>query len=195
MLIYELNGKHLTFQDIREIVAGRGTSFGSFVEGFVAYTYENCVVSGDVVIDGGAARGWHTFGLAKQVGPKGLVHAVEPLPENCDFLRTRAKQWQYQNSVIVHEVALGNEHGMTQFHRVVEDPGLSGIKRAWVPASARVEIIHVPIRQIEEIVGMEDWKRLSFIKLDLEGGEFIALKDIWRQEYYESRATDNSARI
>ena len=176
MSVYKLNGKDLSLREMRRIAEGRGIDFGSFVEELVAHAYQNVVAAGDVVVDGGAARGWHTFSLAKLVGPKGRVHAVEALADNCEFLRTRARQWRYEEGVVVHELALGTENGSTKFQRVVEHAGLSGIKRAWLPADAAVEEIEVPLRKLEDIIPVEEWARLTFIKLDLEGGEFTALK-------------------
>jgi len=99
MAVYNVNGRELSLKDIQEIVEAQKTAFGSFIESFVACTYEGCVSGGDVVVDGGAARGWHTFTLAKIVGPQGLVHAVEALPEDCEFLRARAKKWGFQQQV------------------------------------------------------------------------------------------------
>ena len=50
----------------------------------------------------------------------------------------------------------------------------SGLKKRWYPENAVPESINVPVAQIDTLLSALD--EVSFVKLDLEGGEFKALK-------------------
>jgi protein-L-isoaspartate O-methyltransferase len=56
---------------------------------------------GDVVADVGAGSGYHTFRMAKMVGPKGKVYAVDIQPEMLDLIRKRMKAEKVDNVVPV----------------------------------------------------------------------------------------------
>jgi protein-L-isoaspartate O-methyltransferase len=59
------------------------------------------VKEGDVVADVGAGSGYHTFMLAKMVGPKGKVYAVDIQKEMLDIIRARIKAFKIKNVVPV----------------------------------------------------------------------------------------------
>src|SRR5436305_65831 len=52
---------------------------------------------GEVVADIGAGSGYHTFRIAKLVGPKGKVYAVDIQPEMLAIIRNRMKQGKVTN--------------------------------------------------------------------------------------------------
>jgi ubiquinone/menaquinone biosynthesis C-methylase UbiE len=56
---------------------------------------------GQVVADIGAGSGYHTFRLARLVGPKGKVHAVDIQKEMLDIIRRRMKKGKVGNVVPV----------------------------------------------------------------------------------------------
>ena len=60
---------------------------------------------GMVVCDLGAGSGYFTFRMAKAVGPKGRVYAVDIQPEMCEVLEQRARQLKVTNV----ETILGTE--------------------------------------------------------------------------------------
>ena len=53
--------------------------------------------AGDVVADIGAGSGYHTFRMAKMVGPKGKVYAVDIQPEMLEMIRHRMKIEKVKN--------------------------------------------------------------------------------------------------
>lgn len=57
---------------------------------------------GDVIADMGAGSGYHTFRMAKLVGDKGKVYAVDIQPEMLDIIRKRVKAQEVTNVVPVH---------------------------------------------------------------------------------------------
>jgi protein-L-isoaspartate O-methyltransferase len=56
---------------------------------------------GMVLADVGAGSGYHTFPMAKAVGPKGKVYAVDIQKEMLDIIRTRMKKQKVTNVVPV----------------------------------------------------------------------------------------------
>jgi ubiquinone/menaquinone biosynthesis C-methylase UbiE len=56
---------------------------------------------GQVVADIGAGSGYHTFRIAKLVGDKGKVYAVDIQPEMLAIIRQRMKNWKVKNVVPV----------------------------------------------------------------------------------------------
>lgn len=56
---------------------------------------------GQVVADIGAGSGYHTFRIAKLVGDKGKVYAVDIQPEMLAIIRQRMKVWKVKNVVPV----------------------------------------------------------------------------------------------
>jgi SAM-dependent methyltransferase len=60
------------------------------------------IKEGEVVADFGAGSGHHTFKLAKLVGAKGKVYAVDIQTEMLDIIRKRMKAEKLENVVPVH---------------------------------------------------------------------------------------------
>jgi ubiquinone/menaquinone biosynthesis C-methylase UbiE len=52
---------------------------------------------GDVVADVGAGSGYHTFRMARMIGPKGKVYAVDIQPEMLAIIRKRMKDDKVEN--------------------------------------------------------------------------------------------------
>jgi SAM-dependent methyltransferase len=57
---------------------------------------------GDVVADIGAGSGYYTFRLAKLVGPKGKVYAVDIQPEMLSIIRGKMKAKGLKNIELIH---------------------------------------------------------------------------------------------
>jgi FkbM family methyltransferase len=72
------------------------------------------VTKGDNIIEVGANIGTETISFADIVGPRGKVHAFEPLPSHAIKLRKANDLSQYKN-IVVHEFALSNEVRVGEF--------------------------------------------------------------------------------
>ena len=148
--------KHLRiFQDMPRNRRGPRNSFGSFVENFVAYTYENCVVSGDVVLPPMAARRpWLAYiRSAKLVGPEIGASSRRQATFNRQtviFFNTRKRNGSMRTLSLCMRRVL-QEHGMTKISPSRRSPGLSDIK--CVGRRSRGRDIHVPHLANQEIAG------------------------------------------
>ena len=144
---------------------------GHFFESVIQGIYECYVQPGEVVVDAGANRGRHTFPLCTIVGAQGRVHAVEPIPALAHNLRQAQAQFP---QLAVVESALTNFSGNTQFHHVKNSDYFSGISQCQYPFTPEIEVLTVPAKRLDEVIS--DRERVTFIKMDLEGGEFAALQ-------------------
>lgn len=101
--------------------------------------------------------------------PRGTHHAFEPLPRYAAELRRRFP------GVHVHEAAVGDEPGETEFVHVANAPAYSGLReRTYDRPDPRLERLRVRIVRIDDVVPAI--QPIALIKLDIEGGEFHALR-------------------
>ena len=132
---------------------------------------------GDLAVDGGANEGFHAFPLAELVGTSGRVLAFEPIGWRSEALaRTARNRGLPQLRVLAQ--ALSDRDGTAPFHWVRNADGYSGmLPRADYPVAPDVEIITVRTVALDGRLAQESggapWR---FCKLDLEGGEFRALR-------------------
>jgi FkbM family methyltransferase len=151
---------------------------GEFFEQIIEMIYEETLAASDFALDGGANRGRHTLPMADRVGPDGLIVGVEAIPGLAAALAGRIRTEGRANVSILGE-ALGPSEGATPFVHVQGDDGYSGrLERDGIPGPARatVQTITVPMTTIDAIVRKSGRGNLRFIKLDLEGGEYDALR-------------------
>jgi FkbM family methyltransferase len=144
----------------------------SCYEALIQRCYEAELRSGDTAVDGGAHYGMHTKPMAEAVGTAGRVHAFEPLPFVAEALRSAFKNYP---NVVVHELALAEIDGPTTFHCMVDDPALSSLlKRDLGPSyiDAKTQVYPVTRVMLDRFCDLP----VRFIKLDLEGYDFYALK-------------------
>lgn len=130
------------------------------------------VRAGDCVLDVGANVGVFTLLLAALVGPRGSVHAIEPVPA----LRSALKRQLALNPglpVSVHAFAAADRAGTATLH---EGPaghaGLSSL-RPLTEAAAEHRVRALPIDDLGATL-----PRVALVKLDVEGAELKALRGI-----------------
>jgi FkbM family methyltransferase len=99
------------------------------------------------------------------------------LPDLAAHLR---KKFRYHLQVKIVECAVSNHEGSTTFHHVKDANGYSGIRQRSLPPELVPSIakIVVDLRRIDSILEkliVLRRLRTSFIKLDIEGGEYHAI--------------------
>jgi FkbM family methyltransferase len=123
-----------------------------------------------VIIDVGAHEGRHVEHFARFAASTGRVIAFEPLPDFARGLRARFRQ----PNVEVREFALGEHPGVTNFQHNRGIPGESGLRQR----KSHVPVSFEPVRVTVDTLDRQsaDLQRLSYIKLDIEGGEIDCLR-------------------
>ncbi len=133
---------------------------------------ERLAVLGSTVIDVGANVGIFTMTLARLVGEKGTVIAVDPLPRNCARLRAHAKMNNHSNILVV-ELAVGEKVGVVSLNPAI-DPAFVSIHSDSSAASSSTDI-EVEMRPLDEIWHSMGSQPVSFMKVDVEGSELGVL--------------------
>jgi FkbM family methyltransferase len=159
-------------------ITGSSSTIASVFERIIESFYTKLVRPGDTVIDGGAHHGRHTIPLARLVGDDGLVMAFEPLPAAADKLTQLLGAAAVQNRVRLSPEALARSRGQQRFFVVNNMLEYSGLRsRSYVNFVPDQTAIQVEVTTIDAaFTAMAPRGPLSFVKLDLESGEFRALQ-------------------
>ena len=136
---------------------------------------KNNVKDGDNVVDLGANIGYFTLILAKLVGPTGKVFAFEPDPRNLALLKKNVEYNNYKNVIIIPK-AVSNVNDKCTLYTGQKTFGQNKIYK---PKKTKTQKF-IPIDS--ETVRLDDFfktngllDKISFIKMDVEGAEFLAL--------------------
>jgi FkbM family methyltransferase len=124
---------------------------------------------GDTFVDAGANIGFYTVVGSGLVGPRGRVIAVEMIPQTAERLREHVRLNDLENVVVV-QAALSTEDGRTAIARY--SPGKLG--QASIVGGGGPEAVAVETTTLAALLAGTD--RVALVKMDLEGGEFDALK-------------------
>ena len=161
-----------------DVLFQRGVSSnGEFFEDIIEATYTFLLKKGDVVIDCGANVGRHTTPLSRCVGFDGRVLAFEPTPILVQKLVIDSPK-----NVWIFEAAIGSENkNEVEFFVASEALQMSSIKvpnLSFLPANDRNKIIPIKTQMftLDAVYDAHNLKNLRFIKMDIEGAEFSALR-------------------
>jgi FkbM family methyltransferase len=132
-----------------------------------------------VVFDVGAHAGHWTDAVLAHC-PSARVHLFEPLPTQAQALRERFAEGIARGQLSVEACALGEYDESREFHHYTGSPAWSGLhRRRSVESEARVqppESINVRVITLDEYCRSAGVSRISFLKIDVEGGELAVLR-------------------
>jgi FkbM family methyltransferase len=128
------------------------------------------VPPGGTAIDVGAHYGDYTLALSKVVGPKGRVVAVEPMRHALDVLKRNVALNRASN-VDVEPVGVGRNPGRATLH-LHADPSRATLGELEQEGASE----SIAITTLDHIVQRSGLQRVDFVKLDIEGCEYDALK-------------------
>lgn len=159
-------------------ISANMSDIGDLFERITQSFYSKVIRPGDTVVDGGAHTGRHTIPFARLVGAHGLVVAFEPLPSPAETLRKLLAGSGLEPRVRLRAEALAREPGRRSFFVVNNMPEFSGLtSRKFVEFVPDETEVQVEVETIDSALNMTERPgSLSFVKLDLEGGEFRALQ-------------------
>lgn len=131
-----------------------------------------------ICVDIGANIGYYSILYSKIVGPNGKVISVEPSPVNYEYLNKNLNLQNNKNFQIFN-CACGDKEGNVRFH--VDNRGnkcfvLNENEQCKSPEN----VITVPVQTIEKIVNETNLSKIDFLKMDVEGYEWIALQGGWK---------------
>lgn len=140
--------------------------------------YLSLVRPGDVVVEGGANRGFYTRLFCRLVGKGGEVHAFEPFPATFEKLKAATADCK-KPPCFINQAGLGEAPGDFDFNMPGTDDGHTSLRPhsfgAW-ENEAQVTVIKCRVTTLDEYAAEVGLKRLNFVKLDIEGAELPALR-------------------
>lgn len=137
------------------------------------------IKSGDTVLDIGANLGYYTILAADLVGKSGKVVAVEPNPFVYSLLSKTVLHNGYHSRTELHNFALAahEETGTRKFFVPANEPKNGTI----LPDDANIaaheqwgEVLDIDLGHLNP----DDFERVDFIKIDVEGAELGVLKSL-----------------
>lgn len=141
------------------------------------------VRKGDVVFDVGANTGQYSVPLARLVGPRGKVHAFEPISRTFEELRDTLRRENLESRVVMNRLALGESVRTLTFtipkDRLTEATAVPHDGESWSdfrthPSKYTSETCEMTT--LDEYVSRHGIGEVAFLKCDVEGGELQVLK-------------------
>jgi FkbM family methyltransferase len=126
---------------------------------------------GDVFVDVGAHIGKYTVQLAKVVGDKGLVVAIEPHPENFQILQENIRLNALKNVIPLNLAAWSGEGRLRLF--IGDRRDHHSLKRDFGRGS-----IVVKAAALDNVLSGLRLEKIDWIKIDVEGAELEVLKGL-----------------
>jgi len=128
------------------------------------------VKPGDFVIDIGANVGLYTARLTTLVGSSGHVFAFEPMPRTFHLLSHNARLFAHPN-LTLWNAAASDRCGMAGMVMPTADTRMPDIYQAHISTQANGQTVYCVAIDTLAIP-----KRVSFVKIDVEGHELSALR-------------------
>ena len=139
------------------------------------YFIQKLVKDGDNVLDIGANLSYYSYFLAKKIGKKGKLLAVEPIPLFADIWKKNMRKYKKQ-SIKLFNCALGSEEqnevnmSIPIVNGVVRH-GLTKIDGQGEANWGRLMEFKVPMYIGDALLESENLTKLNYIKCDVEGYE------------------------
>jgi FkbM family methyltransferase len=142
----------------------------TFIERQYYFARDNLSIAptaGDVVLDLGACFGDTALAFAATVGPMGGIHTFECLPRQLAILEAN----------LMRNPSLAQRVWVCRF--AVSDESGAVVRFIDAGAGGRISdegVVPVTTISIDDYVEHEKLRRVDFIKMDIEGGEMLALR-------------------
>jgi FkbM family methyltransferase len=147
---------------------GRAAYYAGEHDRKITWICKKLIRRGDTVLDIGANLGMVTVHMASLVGSGGVVHAFEPNPRLVGLLR-RALHQNRLPQVKLHEFGLGPAESTLELLVPPSDTGQASFVRSWSKEDCNP--VRVPVRTLDDVAREQDIRRVSLVKIDVEGFE------------------------
>nr|WP_310525188.1 FkbM family methyltransferase [Polymorphobacter sp.] len=158
-------GRYKMFVDTADVGISSHLLMDGYWEMWTTEAMVATIQPGATVVDVGANLGYFTLLMADLVGPSGQVHAFEPNSAIAKRLRQSVAVNGFAGRTVVHQLGLGDHHGLAGFHVEPGEPGGGHV----VPVSGDGPT--VPVSRLDSLGIVPD-----FVKIDAEGAEAA----VWR---------------
>jgi len=158
--------------DILSLVRLFTTDDEPFDDIFERKVYDTCGApkEGEIVIDVGAHIGLFTIYASRLVGPNGIVIAIEPHPDNFSILLSNIRLNHLQNVIPVN-MAIADKEGTAKLF--IDKKSTTGHSIIFHRSENFLEVRCTTLDFIVKRLGLT---HVDFIKMDIEGAEYRALR-------------------
>jgi FkbM family methyltransferase len=174
IVITELANKLRIFVDLSDTAIGWNVIRGLYEKAELDFV-RRTVKPGQNVVDIGANIGIFTLTMASLVGPAGKVYAFEPLETEAMLLAQSLAENGFNDRVVLERAAASNQNGTAQLISAAETINAGGaylnLTGEPLPAGHRISET--------ELITLDTYplrRPVSFIKIDIEGAEPLALR-------------------
>lgn len=161
----------LNFYPLKPKDGGRGVFiYREKIEPLMEYGLK-LIKKGDFCIDAGANQGIYTTAFSSIVGRKGKVLAIEPMKYACNIIVENLKINNLKNSYIYRGV-ISNKNGCEYLDLS------TGVGSASIVRNKKSNLkLKVNCLNLKTLIKKFKFKKIDFIKLDIEGAEELVLRD------------------
>ena len=136
-----------------------------------SYIFNSLIKKDMIVLDIGGNIGYFSLIASKLVGKHGKVYVFEPDPTNIMFLRKNIELNKIKNITLINK-CVSNEEGVLTLYL---HPKFHSCHSIFKSASKSIKHIDVESIALDDMFSNE-YSKISFIKMDIEGAEIEALK-------------------
>lgn len=131
--------------------------------------FKKNILPGMTIIDIGAHVGYYTVLFAKLTGPQGRVYAFEADADNFGLLKKNAGN---RKNIYLFNQAISDKDGFIDFYKIKSSTGCHSLI---APQNDEAERINISTTTIDSFIEKHHLEKVGFIKIDIEGGEYLAL--------------------
>jgi FkbM family methyltransferase len=140
------------------------------------YFFVKWIKKGDLVIDAGANIGLYSSLFSNIVKKSGFVHSFEPIKNTFQSLRNHINADSRYKNYQLNNLGLGEKIERKVMYIPDEISGHASLTRhdnAWNAKETSQH--HVQLTSLDTYCERHKFKKLNFLKLDIEGAEYFAL--------------------
>jgi len=146
-------------------------SVNEIIEPVETKLFNDIIKNGEVLVDVGANIGYFTLLMAKLSGPSGKIFSFEPEDKNFEILEKNVKINNYQN-IVLEKKGVSDHNGVNKFFLSSKNTGMHSLQKIRDDSKE----VKIDVIKLDDYFSALDLvKKISLIKIDVEGAEFQVL--------------------
>ena len=146
--------------------------------------FKTIIKEGDTVIELGAHIGYISVYYSKLAGPAGKLYVFEPGINNLPYTRVNIGSSKVKNIELI-EKAVSDENGKATFYlenitgqsnSLVKDYRVTNKIHSKTFTALQKNAVEVETIRLDDFIKERNIKKLDFLKIDIEGAEYMAIK-------------------
>ncbi len=146
--------------------------------------FRTFIKEGDTVFELGAHIGYISLYYSQLVGPNGKVYVFEPGANNLAYTRFNINNATFKNTELI-EKAVSDTNGTASFYlenitgqsnSLVKDYRVTKKIEAKTFVGLEKNAVEVETIRLDDFVKQKNITRIDFIKIDIEGAEYMAIQ-------------------